>query len=203
MLLPPFLRYVLGAALLLTLVACKPPEQRMAEIAAIITAPAGGRGPAALEIVAAFKKKELQLGDALDAANRHLDAVSSGAVKSVDATALAGAVLDAAAILDPQLPHQGEMEIFWISVGRVAFRAAEEAHANGRIAEAMTLALAGPQRWQNDAYWNRYSDHDGLVALLLAKSGRQAEAISRLQNRPDLRGVALEVYELLTKGPPQ
>ena len=183
------------------LAACKPPEQRLAEIVVVAAAPTGGRGPAATEIVAAFNKKEIQLGDAIDLANQQLDGIASGSVKSTDATVFAGAVLDAAAILDDKLPHQGEMELFWINVGRLAFRAAEEAHAGGRVPEAMTLVLAGPARWQNDAYWNRYSDHDGLVSLLLAKSGRPSEAVSRLQNRPDLRGVALEVYENLTKGP--
>ena len=200
---PPFRLICLGAGLSFacSLTACEPPEQRLTRIVVIATAPTGGRGAAAQEIANAFNKKQIQLGDAMDLANRQLDGVGAGIVKSADATAFAGAVLDAAALLDDRLPHQGEMEIFWINVGRLAFRAAEEAHAAGRVPEAMTLVLAGPSRWQNDAYWNRYSDHDGLAALIMAKSGRQSEAINRLQNRPDLRGVALEVYEALTRGP--
>ena len=77
--------------------------------------------------------------------------------------------------------------------------AAEEAHAADRVPEAMTLVFAGPQRWQNQAYWERYSDHDGLAAIVLAKSGQVAVALERLRSRAELRGVALEVYELLTK----
>lgn len=189
---------VLFLALVVPLVGCKPPEQRLQEIVAIAVSPGGGRGAAATELVAAYNKDEISLGNAIDLATQQLDAVASGTVKSGDATIFAGAVLDAAAMLDDKLPHQGEMELFWINVGRLAFRAAEEAHAAGRVPEAMTLVLAGPTRWQNDAYWNRYSDHDGLTSLLLAKSGQPGEAVRRLQDRPDLRGVALEVYEALT-----
>ncbi|MBS0196758.1 MAG: hypothetical protein JSR77_08375 [Planctomycetes bacterium] len=172
----------------------------MNQLALYAASPSGGRSAAATELAKAIIAHEFMLGDAMDLANKRLDDVGTGQVKSFDATAFAGAVLDAAAQLEPKLPQQGEMEIFWINVGRLAFRSAEEAHAAGRVPEAMTLVLAGPRRWQNDAYWNRYSDHDGLTSLLMAKMGQRSEAIARLQNRPDLRDVALQVYEMLTKG---
>ncbi len=85
-------------------------------------------------------------------------------------------------------------------MGRLAFRAAEEAHAQGRIREAGTLVFAGPRRWQNESYWMRYSDHDALAAVILARNGDREAAIRRLRDRADLSGPALEVYQMLMEG---
>jgi hypothetical protein len=62
----------------------------------------------------------------------------------------------------------------------------------------MTLVLAGPQRWQTEAYWQRCPNHDALASIVLDANGRRQEAVSRLADRPDLDGPALEVYEKLT-----
>lgn len=191
------------AVVVLAQVGCKPRQSALDT--AFVTAGAGapgaggGRGAAGNELVAAIDSKAITFDEALAFANTKLDEVGKGTANSAAATAFAGAVLDVAARIEDRFPHQGEFELFWINVGRLAFRAAEEAHANERIQEGMTLVFAGPQRWQNQAYWERYSDHDGLAAILLAKSGQVPAAIERLQSRADLRGVALDVYEALTK----
>jgi hypothetical protein len=87
-------------------------------------------------------------------------------------------------------------------VGGLAFKAAEEAHAKDRVAEAASLVFAGGARWQTDAYWNRQSHHDALAALILAKTGRRNEALSRLRSRADLQPPATLVLDALVKGPP-
>jgi len=195
---------VLALLLCVCVPGCKSEKDQFAGILATAASPAAGRGAAATDLVAAIDAKTLTPSASIDLAQEQLLAVTKGTVKSADATAFAGAVLDAAARIQDRLPKGGEMEIFWINVGRLAFKSAEEAHAAGRVQEAMTLVFAGPERWQNQAYWERYSDHDALAAVLLAKSGQAGTAIARLRERVDLRDAALEVYQMLTntRSPP-
>lgn len=189
----------LSIAFLLAVTGCSDPAAELNAAVATTISPTGGRAAAAQEMAAKIRAGTLKLSLAMERANTMLDEVAAGKTKSADATAFAGAVLDTATMIEDLLPTQGEMELFWINVGRLAFRAAEESHAADRIPEAMTLVFAGPQRWQNQAYWERYSDHDGLAAIILAKNGQVAVALERLRSRAELRGVALEVYELLTR----
>ncbi len=193
-------------ALLAATPACKPTDR--AYLASTIAAsPTGGRTAAAQQIAADWQAGVLRLDACVDLAHEMLDSAANATpfragppTPSAAATAFAGAVLDAALILDAKLPKDDTSQIFWMRLGRVAFRASEEAHATGRLTEAASLMLAGPRRWQGDGYWHMYPDHDGLVAVILAKSGRRAEALARLQSRPDLHGVALEVFEILQRG---
>ena len=189
----------LSIACTLVLGACSDPAAQLNAAVATASSPTGGRSAAATELATKIRAGTVKFSDSMDRANTMLDEVATGKTKSADATAFAGAVLDAGTMIDDLLPKQGEMELFWINVGRLAFRAAEEAHAADRVSEAMTLVLAGPQRWQNQPYWERYSDHDGLAAIILAKSGQVGLALERLRSRVELRGVAQEVYDLLTK----
>ncbi|MDX2132549.1 MAG: hypothetical protein SFY69_10915 [Planctomycetota bacterium] len=197
---------LVAAGMLLALPACKPsdPAFRASTLAA---SPAGGRAAAAQQIAADWAAGTLRLDECIDLGQEMLESAASGSpfrngppTPSADATAFAGAVLDAASLLDAKLPKDDNSQLFWMRLGRLAFRGAEEAHAAGRLAEASSIMLAGPQRWQGEGYWYMYPDHDGLVAVILAKSGRRSEAIARLQNRVDLKGVALEVYEMLQRG---
>jgi len=61
--------------------------------------------------------------------------------------------------------------------------------------------LAGGARWQSEPYWLRYTSHDALVSIILARSGHRAEAIARLRSRPDLQGEAQRVLEELERAP--
>lgn len=142
-------------------------------------------------------------GDAIDHAAAWLEDVKSPvyAKASPEATAYAGAVLDAIQTAQGTLQQGPEFEIFWMKVGRLAFLSAEEAFQAGREAEAATLMLGGGSRWQNEPYWLRYSSHDALVSIILARSGRREEAISRLQSRPDLNGEAARILQELQKVP--
>lgn len=174
---------------------------------ATATSPTGGRVAAAGQLAAEWRAGRAKIDPAIDLAFEMIDSAANttplagtgGVAKSADATAFAGAVLDAIAMLGTQLPQAPEMEIFWMRVGGLAFAAAEEAHAAGRLAESRNLVFAGGSRWQSDAYWYQHAAHDGLASVILAKTGEGGEAIRRLQDRPDLRGPAAEVYEMLRK----
>ncbi|MBL9030592.1 MAG: hypothetical protein JNM80_02655 [Phycisphaerae bacterium] len=161
---------------------------------------AGGRAAVAKVVAEAFDAKRVTIGDMIDLAATRLEAEEAkpgGAATSQAATALAGGVLDAASMVSAKLPTSGELELFWMKMGRLAFRSADEAVSNGRLEEAESLMLAGPARWQTEAYWIRYPDHDALVAVVLVQRGKREEALHRLGSRPQLTGLAAEVYERL------
>jgi hypothetical protein len=198
------LRIVAMTLLALTIGCQKDSAGPLDKIAAKAGSPTG-RSDMAADIVAGFRAKKFGIGNAIDAAHKRLESAAAGssgsspdAAASRAATEFAGAVLDATRQLESTLPTGGEHEIFWMQVGRLAFRASEEAFANQRVSEARSLVFGGGERWQNEPYWTRYSDHDGLASAILAAEGERSEAISRLQNRPNLSGVALEVFEKLT-----
>lgn len=175
---------------------------------AAVTAVSGGPGAATAELTADFNAKRITVGGAIDHAVAMLESAATGTpmlgesapVASGDATAFAGAVLDFCGAVEPQLPRADEFYLIWVKMGRLAFRAAEESHAAGRLNESAALVFRGPTRWQNEGYWYQYPDHDALAAVILARTGNRAEAIHRLQSRIELRGPAQEVYDMLMRG---
>lgn len=194
---------VLLLTFLCSAVGCEDARTRLQRLSSSITATNAPNAPAIRGVVAQqiakdVREKRYIVGDAIDYAQQLIEKAANDVNISQQATIFAGAVLDATSLLDDELAKGGEFELFWISVGRLAFRAAEEAHARDRVPEAMTLTLAGSQRWQNDPYWERYSDHDGLTSLLLAKNGQPQRALDRLRNRIELRGPAHDVFRALT-----
>lgn len=143
-------------------------------------------------LIGAFKAGQITVDEAITLAADKLEA-------GEDAVNFAGAVLDMVLAVEAQLPQKGEFEIFWRRVGRLAFWAANTAYVKGRTEEAAALVMAGPKRWQNEAYWQRYGDHDALVAILLDERGQRAEAIRRLDSRADLSPEAQEVLDRLRR----
>jgi hypothetical protein len=184
---------------------CDRGASRLGAIATLSATPAnGGRPAAAVSLASLFAAGAVSYEDALNAAYDALVAAEADAAntqRSADATAFAGAVLDAIATRESFMQTSGEYELFWMRVGGLAFKAAEEANAQNRVPEAASLVFAGGQRWQTDAYWNRQSHHDALAALILAQTGRRAEALTRLRARADLQPPATTVLEALTKAP--
>jgi hypothetical protein len=180
----------------------------LAGVMATAVSPSGGRAAAAGQLVARWKVGDRQLDKAIDLAREQLDSIKSGrpaqstgvVPKSADATAFAGAVLDAVEALTPQLPLDSERELFWQRVGALAGAAAEEAFYNSRLVEARSLVFAGGTRWQNEPYWVMHSGHDGLASVILAQSGERGLAVQRLEDRTDLNGVAAEVLGMLKRG---
>jgi hypothetical protein len=176
--------------------------------AATAASPTGGRAAASSELAAEFAAGRITVAGAIDHAQALLESAAAGVpppgatapVPSVDATLFAGGVLDFCAAAAPSLPQADEFYMMWLKMGRLAFRAAEEAHAAGRLQEAASLAFAGPTKWQNDGYWYQYPDHDALASVILARLGNRAEAIARLRSRAELRGPAQEVLDMLERG---
>lgn len=172
-------------AVLVGCVRAPDPIDRFAAQAAI------NRPAAAVAMATAFRAGEATFNDFLDRAHAMLDTGDPGA------TAFAGAVLDMGVAIEDALPKGGEFEIFWFRVGRLACRSAQAAAEAGRVPEARTLVLAGPERWRTEAYWLRYPDHDGLASMILHATGSTAEAIGRLRDRSVLQGEAAEALELI------
>lgn len=178
------------------------------QIAAMAASPKGGRAVAATQLVGRWKAGDGVLDQSINLAFEQLESAGSGkpgpttgaVAKSVDATAFAGAVLDAAETLGPKLPMDAEHELFWMRVGGLAFAASQEAFASGRLSEARSLVFAGGQRWQNEAYWMTHTGHDALASAVLARSGERGEAVRRLEERTDLNGPAAEMLEWLKSG---
>lgn len=100
-----------------------------------------------------------------------------------NATLFAGAVLDFAKAIESDLPSGGEFELFWRRIGRLAYNASYDAFERQDYAEADTLVLAGPKRWQRDSYWIAYPNHEILVAYSLAHQGDAKAGIRLLQRR--------------------
>jgi hypothetical protein len=194
------MRALLLALALLLLPACKPADPVQRAYATAI-APTGGRTPAANQIAADWRAKVITLDKCIDFGFELLDATRTGkpirgkVPTSTDATAFAGAVLDATLILNQEVKTASEQEIFWQRLGGLAFAAAEEARFANRGPEAFTLVLAGNPRWQTESYWRLHSAHDGLASWLLAEGGRKAEALDRLRSRGDLDGFAQTTYD--------
>jgi hypothetical protein len=174
---------------------------------ATAAAPGGGRAAAANELVTAWRAKTITFDEAIDLASARLEAVANlptpNAAASTEATLFAGAILDALATTRAEFPRNIDLTIFWIKVGRLAFRTAEEAHAAGRLPESATLVEAGPRDWQNEAYWHLYPDHDALAAVIMAQSGQPMEAMRRLESRVELKGPAEEVLAMLKAQQPR
>lgn len=165
-------------------------EVRLQRLAA---AAAANRATGASMIAAAYA----QDGDIIDALmNRAADQMDKGQ----DATALAGAVLDATRLLGKKLPQGDEFLIFWTRIGRLAFQSALFAYQKGDMNLARDLVLAGAPRWQTEQYWLRWTDHDALASIILYQTGEQQEAVMRLRSRPVLSGDAEEAFLKLTGG---
>ncbi|MCC6429090.1 MAG: hypothetical protein IT435_20005 [Phycisphaerales bacterium] len=177
----------------LCLAACSQQDPK-AQLEAYAVSAKTNRATAASGLIAAFKADQVTADDALTYAFDKLE-------RGDDETQFAGAVLDMIAAVQNQLSTGQEFEIFWRRVGRLAFKAAEFAYLKKRVDEAESLMLAGGTRWQNEAYFLRYTDHDGLISIVMAQRGNRGEAIRRLEARPDLDGFAAETLEQLRKMP--
>jgi hypothetical protein len=156
-----------------------------------------GRAAAATAMAADWRAKRLKLDECITLAFDQLD--NAGDAES---TAFAGAVLDMAAIIEKELPQSGEYEMFWIRVGSLAGLAAEKAAARRDFKEARSLVLAGPKRWQTEAFWRRHTQHDALASMLLFYAGEKGEALNRLRQRGDLDDLQQQAYDTISRGTP-
>lgn len=166
-------------------------DQKPQIIAGIVTQASTSRSTAASSIAALIKQGKLSTDEVLTLAFDKLE-------RGEDATAFAGAVLDSFVLLEGWLPNGQEFEIFYRRIGRLALAAALRAVEKERLDEARELVFAGPKRWQTEAYWLRYADHDALASMIMARTGEKQAAIERLRSRPILEGDAAEAMKALT-----
>lgn len=143
----------------------------------VANTPVAGRAATADALQAEFLAGRVTFESCLERAEALLEAGDPAA------TAFAGATLDLAERIKDRFPTGGEFELFWLRMGQLASKATAQAMNAGRFDEASTLVLAGPKRWQRETYWQRYPNHDIMVALSMAQQGRSQEGISRLRSR--------------------
>ncbi|MEM7755195.1 MAG: hypothetical protein AAF297_06125 [Planctomycetota bacterium] len=174
---------------------CDDPRARLVAVQAAAEQ-SGDRTAAATALEADFREGRVTLGLALDHAFVTLE-------RNEDTFVYVGAVLDMAERVSDSIPSRQEQStILLFRLGRLAYQSAEAAYLKGDVALARSLVLSGPSRWQNEGYWLRYPDHDGLASMLLAVTGDRSEALRRLNSRPALDGPAEEALELIRSMPP-
>ncbi|RNC80468.1 MAG: hypothetical protein ED559_01255 [Phycisphaera sp.] len=157
--------------------------------AVVIAAQNSTRPQVAQRLVSEFDQGNITFEASLIRAEELLEADDS------NATLFAGAVLDFAKAIESDLPAGGEYEFFWRRIGRLAYNASHNAFERQDYAEADTLVLAGPKRWQRDSYWIAYPNHEILVAYSLAHQGDAKAGIRLLQRRtptPDSYAEAID-----------
>jgi hypothetical protein len=155
---------------------------------------ASGRSSAAAAMAADWRAQRLKLDDCITLASDRLTQKGDAA-----STAFAGAVLDMAGIIERELPQSGDYELFWIRIGSLAGLAAEKAALRHDYQEARSLVLAGPKRWQTEAFWRRHTQHDALASMMLFDSGEKAEALNRLRQRGDLDELQQAAYDTISR----
>jgi hypothetical protein len=162
-------------------------DSEPATLANIQKTAATGRAAAATALRNAFYAKTITANGAINLAHARFD-TSTTPPASPTATDItfAGAVLDFLAQCEPDIDKKVLNEFFWMRVGTLAANAAAAAEKAGDTPTARSLVLAGPKRWQTDAYWRQCPSHDALASIILFKSDEGAEALQRLQDRPDL-----------------
>ncbi len=161
---------------------------------ALATQAATNRQQAATALRKAFYAKEITAQGALGLAHERVE--KAGDVASVD---LAGAVLDMLDQIEPDVEKAGVNEFFWVRVGTLAGSAAAAAKKSGDLARARGVVLAGPMRWQNEAYWRQHSDHDLLASAIMFEAGEGEAAVRRLRERADLSEDQQKVLEQMEK----
>ncbi len=170
----------------LGLAACSSEKNRLEAIAA---AASTGRAAQAAALRSAFFAQDITANGAIDLAYARVDRGGPNSPSTPPTPAdiaFAGAVLDFIDQAEPDIDKKVLNDFFWIRVGTLAGNAAAAARAAGDLPAARSLVLAGPKRWQNDAYWRQCPAHDALASMILFESGEGDEALNRLRDRPDL-----------------
>lgn len=153
------------------------------------------RAATAAAMAADWRAQRIKLDDCIDLAFQRVDSAGD-----VAAMTFAGTVLDFALLIEGELPHGAEMELFWTRLGGLAAAAGEKAYTAGNIPLARSLVLAGPARWQNEAYWRRHPNHDVIAAYVLFLSGEGKEAARRLRSRADLDNFQQQALDEIQAG---
>lgn len=128
-----------------------------------------------------YYAKEITAMAALNLAHDQIEKTGDAA-----SVAFAGSVLAFLDQVEPDIDREKVNEFFWMRIGTLAANAAAKAQAAGDTPLARSLVLAGPDRWQTEAYWQQNPAHDALASLLMYENGEGAAAVARLKDRPQL-----------------
>jgi RecA/RadA recombinase len=164
--------------------------------AAIYTGAGAGKTAVATAIVADWRAGRTTMDAVLSLAHIQVEKIGDG-----QSVTFAAGVLDAAKTLESELTQKGANEFLWMRLGTLAGSAAARAFAAGDERGALTLATAGPVRWQTDMYWIRNPSHDALVSFLMARAGNKNEALARIRDRVENSDELKAAYEAIQKMP--
>lgn len=167
---------------------CDPSPTRLEAIASLASTNVPG---AAAQLNQDWASGRLTMDDSLTLAHDLLDAGDARGA------AFGAAVLQTIEDRRGSINDRAEFEIFWRRVGRLAFKTALAEFEAGRFDQAARWAFAGTTRWQTDMYWMKYPDHDAVASYSLARTGRWAEGVARLRDRPALDADAAEALRVL------
>lgn len=182
---------VMLVVVVLVMAGCASEADRLETLA---KAASQNRTTAATAMRKAFYAKEITAQGALGLAHERVEKV--GDVAAVD---LAGAVLDMLDQISPDVEKAGVNEFYWVRVGTLAGNAGAAAMKLGDMPRARSVVLAGPGRWQNEAYWRQHPDHDILASAIMFESGEGAAAVQRLRDRAELTEDQARVLEKMEK----
>lgn len=166
-------------------------DQRPPDLGPYILSAQTNPANASASLATDWRAGRLTFEDALNGAHDLLDADDPRGV------GFSEAVLRFALMIEDELPHGGEHEIFWRRIGRLAFKGSYLAFQNDDLASAESIVLSGPDRWRTDAYFWRYDDHNALASVILNNAGKRREAIDRLRRQPALGTEAQGVLDAL------
>lgn len=169
-------------------------ESEQSRLEAMAKSASTSRSQAAIDLRKAFYAKEITAQGALGLAHDRVE--KPGDMASVD---FAGAVLDMLDQISPDVEKAGVNEFYWTRVGTLAGNAAAAAKKLGDNAKARGVVLAGPKRWQNEAYWRQHPDHDVLASAIMFEAGEGKEAVQRLRERAELTEDQTKVVEKMEK----
>jgi hypothetical protein len=177
------------------LVGCSGERSRLETIA---KSAAKSRPATAIALRKAFYAGEITANGAIDLAYERVDRAPGSKIPTstpvtTNDIAFAGAVLDFADQAEPDIEKKVQNEFFWVRLGTLAGTAALAAQTLNDLPAARSVVLAGPKRWQNEAYWRQHPDHDALASMILFESDEGDAALKRLQDRPDLDDQLVQV----------
>lgn len=182
---------VVGLVLAGGLAGCESERDRLEKVYAQAST---SRSGAAAALKAQWTAGEITANEAINLAHERLEKVGDGA--SVD---FAGSVLDFLKSVEGDLAKKELNEFFWIRNGTLAGSAGAAAVKLGQARLAEGVMLAGPARWQNDAYWRNHPDHDAMVSIVLHSVGRTREALDRISTRREDSEQVKQAYDIIQR----
>ena len=172
---------VCACAMVLVMGGCESEESRLAGY----YAQCGTKGIAttSVEMRNAWFAEEITLQGALGLAHQKVDTD-----KDLAAAKFAGAVLEFAGQIKPEIAKKDVNEFLYMRLGTLAGNSAaivwELQPRDVKLANS--LVFAGGTVWESEKYWMDHPDHDALASYILMENNEGDLALERLRSRPEL-----------------